>query len=576
MRKKILSALTAAIMFSSSAALAMTGAPYEAETGVEVLKTVSTNSSVGWNANGSSRIETADGSLHVSADGVASASITAGADLYSETAPSGAMFWDFESQDDVFTQVYGQANITDPSDIPEGKMSNFYATTAYWTSPAIVPFSDDMYANATLGTVYNGEKTPPSPGSGSVAKVTTGKNDWNRATLGIRVKLSEQNFVPGKTYVLSYYTLDNSKDRELYCNVTKPSQIEPTSSGAVNWLSSSAEPVGRVRQYWTNGSTEVTPQADDFEDGYAVLWLGIKAAPCLRSEAVYFDSVSLVPKDELSDGGITFRAKVKSKSAVDVSGTLQDSTVMSAAAAECDDWSDISAKLSIDKTSAFFIGENRGRADGFKINFSSADDFYVKDVSIYKATENGRFQDLSSLAGSTVGISVKVFADVSGEASAVLEVDGADGSENIIAKKDVILAEGANTVSVSAALPDGVYADSRLMFYMTDESGKIISERKQNISMLYANGANICTSSLNVSKGIQIFGGGDYLVEFDTNNLTAEFALVKIGQNTFSAAVNNGVGLCEVTLSLSDITDGTTVEVDGIDAYNITVKKVAD
>ena len=142
-------------------------------------------------------------------------------------------------------------------------------------------------------------------------------------------------------------------------------------------------------------------------------------------------------------------------------------------------------------------------------------------------TENGRFQDLSSLAGSTVGISVKVFADVSGEADAVLEVDGADGSENIIAKKDVTLAEGANTVSVSAALPDGVHADSRLMFYLTDESGKIISERKQNISMLYANGANIYTSSLNVGKGIQIFGGGDYLVEFDTNDLTAEFALCK-------------------------------------------------
>ena len=575
MRKKILPALTAALVFASSAAAAMTGAPYEFETGVEVLKSVSTESLANWSENGASHMDIESGSLHVSADGRAEAIMTAGADLYSETAPGGAMFWDFESESDVFTQVYGQGNLSSPADVPEGKMSNFYATSAYWTSPMIVPFSEDMYANATLGTVYTGERTPSAAGSGSAAKVTAGKNDWNRGTLGIRVKLSGQNFVPGKTYVLTYYTLDNSKDRELYCNVTKPSQTEPTSSGAVNWLSSSAEPIGRVRQYWTKGSTEVTPQEDDFEDGYAMLWLGIKAAPCLRSEAVYFDNVSLVPKEELADSGLIFRAKVKSDSAVSISGMLQNSTVLSETAEESDEWSDVSAKLSIDKMSDFFLGETRGKTDDFKITFGFENVLSVKDISIYKAADSERFENTATLAGCTVGITAKVFA-TGGEATAVLELAEPGGNAQSIAEKDVLLTEGKNTVSVNGTIPDDVPDGSKLMFYLNDSDGEIISERKQDVSRLYANGANICLPSAKAGEGILLFGEGEYLVEFDTSDPNAESAVVRIGRSTSAAAVKNGNGMCEIAVLAADITESTQIEIDGITAENITLKKISN
>ncbi len=133
MLKKIFTGFLAATVLASASASAMTGAVYQVTPGIEVLKSVSTTATDNWNTLEDSRINETDGALRVRGQGSKfGVDMLAGGDLYGETASSKAMFWDFESANDVFDQANDAALLANPADVPEGKMANFYSTSSYW------------------------------------------------------------------------------------------------------------------------------------------------------------------------------------------------------------------------------------------------------------------------------------------------------------------------------------------------------------------------------------------------------------------------------------------------------------
>ncbi len=199
MLRKILAGAVAASVVVSCSAAAMSGAIYDVTPGIEVLKTVGTASTDNWSAHENCRVNVTDGAIRVRGqNNKIGADMLAGGDLYGETASSKAMFWDFESKNDVFDQANDAALLTNPADVPEGKMANFYSTSSYWVRPSISEINDTFYTNSTLGTTYNGEKTPSAPGSKQAGGAGLGKNDWNYATLGMKVKLWQKNSARAK------------------------------------------------------------------------------------------------------------------------------------------------------------------------------------------------------------------------------------------------------------------------------------------------------------------------------------------------------------------------------------------
>ena len=112
----------------------------------------------------------------------------------------------------------------------------------------------------------------------------------------------------------------------------------------------------------------------------------------------------------------------------------------------------------------------------------------------------------------------------------------------------------------------------------TKADGNIISERKQSVAQLYPNGVNIVGASKKVFGGLEIFGKGTYLVEFTTDDTSAKTATVTIGSVTETAAIENGIGVCEIELTdsaIGSMSADTTISISGT-AEKITLKKVMD
>lgn len=583
MLKKIFTGFLAASVLVSASAYAMTGAVYQVTPGIEVLKSVSTADDENWDTHDGVRLSVTDGSLRVRGSGdLRGVDMLAGGDLYGETASTKAMFWDFESNSDVFDQANDAALLAKPEDVPEGKMANFFSTSSYWVRPTTSAFGDQYYKNDTLGTIYNGEKTDPAPGSTKAGSAGLGKNDWNYATLGMKVKLSAEKFAPGETYVLSFYCLNNTGEREMYAETTRPSQPEPKGTGEINWLSASAKSIGKVRQYWTELKTEITPSADDYENGYTMLWIGETAGPCQRSERLYLDNVCLVRKSDLTEQELVFSAKVKGDASVSIAGDLQGEKLFGTSAAASEDWRDVELKFTVDRTGTFYIGEKRGSASSasrndFKVSFTSAENFYIKDVSIQKQVDAERFENVNGIAGYKISASAKAYVTDSGTATAVLALSSADG-EQVIEQKECTLTAGVNTIALSGAVSKTPLADSIVSVYLKDADGNIISERKQSVAQLYPNGVNIVGASKKVFGGLEIFGKGTYLVEFTTDDTSAKTATVTIGSVTETAAIENGIGVCEIELTdsaIGSMSADTTISISGT-AEKITLKKVMD
>lgn len=584
MQKKIISFILAAITAASISVqcFAMNGAIYDVDTEIEVLKSVSTTSKNNWQTVGKSAIlvDKATESLRVltTADEEFGAELSAGGDLYKMTRSAGAMSWNFENANDIFSQTGGNQQLTNPADIPEGKWGGFFTTKAYWTSPSIVETDKVQYKNATTGDEYTGVKTPAAEGSTRCVRVGLGSNDWNYESLGMKIKLSANKIRPGETYILSYNVMDNTSGRDLYATFTKPSVAEPNPNGGGDDWYKNSEPVGKINRYWTSGSIEITPTEADFEDGYTMLWLGTRGARLSRSENIYFDNIIFISKNDIKDNNLTFSTKIKGDARdVKIVGTLMDKEIFSKTLSleGSDDFEEISTEFSLKTNDPFYLGETSGSDtahDKFKIAFITENkgSFYIKDVSINNKVEPSYFASLDTASGGGVTVLSKVYSS-GGDAMAFMSVIDGNRERPIIAK-NIVLENGENSVLLRGTVPTDISSDAYLAVYLADADGNVISERKQKVAELYKNGADILGGLLTTGDALEIFGAGTYLVEFTTSD-EAESAQVSIGTKTADAAISDGYGVCEIELNPGK---DMSVSVSGVSAENITLKKVLD
>lgn len=585
MQKKIISFILAATTAASISVqcFAMNGAIYDVDTEIEVLKSVSTTSKNNWQTVGKSAIvlDKATESLRVlaTADEEFGAEMSAGGDLYKMTRSSGAMSWNFENANDyIFRQTGENQQLTNPTDIPEGRWGGFYTTNAYWTSPSIVETDKVQYSNATTGDEYTGVKTPAAEGSTKCVCVGLGGNDWNYESLGIKIKLSADKIRPGETYILSYNVMDNTSGRDLYATFTKPSMTEPNQSGGGDDWYKNSEPVGKINRCWSSGSIEITPTEADFEDGYTMLWLGTRGSKLSPRENIYFDNIIFISKNDIKDINLKFSTKIKADARdIKIVGTLMDKEIFSKTLSSegSDDFEEISAEFSLKTNDPFYLGETSGSDtahDKFKIAFITENKgtFYIKDVSINNEVEPSYFVSLDTASGGGVTVLSKVYSS-GGDAMAFMSV--IDGSrERPIIAKNIVLENGENNVLLKGTVPTGISNDAYLAVYLADADGNLISERKQKVAELYKNGADILGGLLTTGNALEIFGAGTYLVEFTTSD-ESESAQVSIGTKTADAAISDGYGVCEIELEAGN---NMSVSVSGVSAENITLKKVLD
>ncbi len=591
MFKKIIAGIVAALMLVTNLAYANSCAVYDLTPGIEVLKSVSTNATANWsNYNTSSRISSTDGAIFTrgrAVDTEYGAVMSAGGDLYDEVQPKGSKFWTFEVADkDYYRQT---STVAAPEDIPVGKWSNFFATSAAYISPSQQAVSAISFANSATGDAYLGDKADPAPGSTMCVRVGLGKNDWHFASLGIRIKLSREDIIPGEAYTLSYYAVDDTAERAMYSKLTLPTQIEPSGADeSVNWVNSTDVSIGKVKRYWTQNTTTIIPKESDFdENGYTVLWLGCAGDLLTRTEGIYFDSISLTSGAAPVTTDLSVSVKVKSPTPVTVTGTLLDTnTAFTQVVEASDEYKTVNLSFKLSSDDPFFTSEQGGTSgeagkDKFKIYFttigaSNALAFYVKDVSIQKTIEPSRFADVDALLGRGVSITANLYAADTMEATTVLAVTSAD-EEYEIASSVEQLAKGKNTVSLSGVIPDAYLPDSYVTIYVKDGEGNILSERKQLVARLFKNGVDISNNGASLNESAAIFGKGVYLVEFNTAS-DKETATISIGGAKAEAVIADGYGMCELTLTADDIaamTESTAVSAT-CDISDVTVKKIID
>lgn len=209
--------------------------------------------------------------------------------------------WDFESAE---TSQLGDSLSTQ-------LWTGFYSdTTKYdWLNPTRISVEKVLYRNTTENLssywwggykdsmIYDsGERTRGAEGSDYCIRVQTGKNDYNYKTIGIRKKLSSDFIQPGRRYIISFYTMDNTAERNLYCKLNKPSVAEPSVEQfwRINWFDTSSPPRNDVtKRHWVKCSFEIEPTEEDFENGWTVLWLGAYAEALMLNEAIYFDDIRM-------------------------------------------------------------------------------------------------------------------------------------------------------------------------------------------------------------------------------------------------------------------------------------------
>ena len=585
MQKRIISFITAMAAAASVSAqcFAMNGAIYGAETGIEVLRNVSTTSKNNWQPIGKSVVmadkNTESIRVLTTSDAEFGAEMSAGGDLYKMTRSAGAMSWNFENgNDDIFVQKGDNQQLTDPAAAPEDKWAGFYTTKAYWTSPGITEIGKEQYSNSATGDEYTGVKTPAAEGSTKCVSVGLGGNDWHYESLGIKVKLSADKIKPGETYLLSYYVMDNTASRDLYASFTKPSLTEPNPNGGGDDWYKSSEPVGKTGLCWSSGSVEIIPTEADFENGYTNLWLGTRGTKLSPRETIYFDNIILISKNDIKDNNLSFSTKIKSDARdIKIVGTLMDNEIFSKTitATGEDDFEEVSVDFSLKTNDPFYLGESRGSDmahDKFKISFITENKgtFYIKDVSINNPVEPSYFTSLDTAAGGGAMVLAKIYSS-GGDAKAFMSVVDGD-AERAVTAEDISLKNGENSVLLKGTIPTGLSEGAYLAVYIEDADGKLISERKQKVADIYKNGADILGGTLTTGNALEIFGAGTYLVEFTTSD-DVESAEVSIGSKSAQAAISNGYGVCEIEL---DAGNNQNVSVSGVTAENITLKKVLD
>ncbi len=165
--------------------------------------------------------------------------------------------------------------------------------------------------------------TGPAPDSTKCLKLST-DGQWCEK-IGVKVKVSKDQLVPGKTYNMSMYTLTALPDSSnIWSSIYATLQPTTTTSnlglyyekngsiipGVFTGRNSSGNATGRqagfgvARPYWYKLETTLTPQESDFDrNGYAYLWLTCthsdfynkegKDQKLAQYEDIYIDDISI-------------------------------------------------------------------------------------------------------------------------------------------------------------------------------------------------------------------------------------------------------------------------------------------
>lgn len=263
-----------------------------------------------------------------------------------------------------------------------------------------------------------------------------------------------------------------------------------------------------------------------------------------------------------------FSVEVKADEPIQVEGMMGGKNVFSLESTGGSEYEKLSADFEILPEDYLAVGD--GNAEDFKLVFKGTANSYVENLSVRKLVEKERFIGLTDFSDMTAGVESCIFATEDVETEVVLSVLS-DENETVIENIACSLTQGINNIKLEGDIPQTVREDDILVIYITDGSGNILSERKQSIGKFYANGVNILSSDLKVKEALEVFGGGEYLLEFDTDLETVKATIGTVSVNSVS-------GICEIILSDEDIaslTEDAVIEFDS-EVSNVTLRKVAD
>lgn len=231
--------------------------------------------------------------------------------------------WDFEKDYHVTSAgVYemdggipgnagGGANDVYPETFANGDWSLFTETgDAWFRGPRIRSIADaKLYNNNLAGGVADGTDDgfngSPAPGSEYCTRMRPHNNPsgaWNKYTLGMRVKLTKEEF-PAGDYTLSFYsgwTMPSKDGFKICASLFAGEKLIVDAGDEASVKASFADAtqtftLGTVGRQWSKYTQDITFTDADFdENGVATLILYTSIAQLPPSAMLYFDDISLV------------------------------------------------------------------------------------------------------------------------------------------------------------------------------------------------------------------------------------------------------------------------------------------
>ena len=554
----------------------------------------------GWDVIGGDA-DISDGEIKVTTSGGAAITTDIGGNLYKSASGSDIISWDFETDDDIA----GDVSLNGESDI--GKWTSARASTPYYTEtqdkvePYNYQYKEEGGKESVVINWQDGvsELLPPE-GSERCLTIFNPKNKEWTDYMGIRIKLSDSMIKVGETYTLSFWMMESSHRRAVYCgrtpyddnelSVNTDSELKNGVLDYKDWTHNLV--IDKTVKQWTKYSTVFTPTADEFNaDGYTTMWIITtgKYKPgtttlsnrnnIYKYEKFYFDNISIEHNtDDVKTTNYHFSAKVKGENGknvtakVEIDGTDKLFEVKKTISGN-GEWENLSADFSVSSDIPYISGNNKGsvfESDNRRVKFSisSDGDFTSDDIHI---VENIDGDDIGKHAGRTILLIAEVigFENID-NVTAVCSV----GDKNVFEESASIL-KGVNSFSFEGTIP--MNALGLLTFDMTC-GGRSVFDRENIVTMFYKDGANVYPSI----DALKAFGAGQYLVEFDVaGGVDGDTAVVSVGDVTETADVfSNGTGVCEIHLTGEDIqrlSDTDTIKVNcGKIVSNITIKKVGN
>lgn len=547
----------------------------------------------GWEVSAESA-DIVDEALQITSSGSAGLSTNIGSGFYRTASAGAPQAWDFET-DDEFTENKSLSEDEDIGKWAPARNSLPISTVAIEdVEPYNYKYAEEGGTNSNVISWQPGvTELIPAVGSKRCLMIMNPSNKAWTGYMGIRTRLSSDVLCVGKTYTLSFWMMENSNRRAIYCGRT-PYDAEELSvntdkvlnNGVINYEDSTHNLVeaSTVKQ-WTKYSITFTPQADEFNsDGYTTLWLITTAktitnqSDIYKYEKIYFDNICIEEEaDYIKTTNYRFSAAVKGEigtkitAKAEIDGENQIFELSKTISKE-DEWENMTLDFSVDSDIPYLFGGEKGSVfetdnSRVKLSISSDGNFSIDNVHIINNISGNEFSVYT-------GGMMYFLADVVGledidNATAVYKI----GSKTIVSD-EVSVKEGMQTYEFKAEIPSG--GSGAVTFNIT--SGSSIFDKENIVSKFFRNGANIYPSM----EALKIFGEGQYLVEFNVDGGTEDdMAQISIGGITETADVfADGVGIAEICLTKEDIeglteTDSITV-LCGKTVSNITLKKVGD